>query len=49
MVLLHAQNSLIDQSVANAEGDNAENCGFKCSYCFGLRHMEEHCWKKIGN
>ncbi len=29
-------------------GHIIENCGFKCSYCFGLGHMEVHCWKKNG-
>jgi hypothetical protein len=29
-------------------GHEIENCGFKCSYCFGSSHIEEHCWKKNG-
>jgi hypothetical protein len=29
-------------------GDKIENCGFKCSYCFGLGHTKERCWKKNG-
>jgi hypothetical protein len=28
------------------EGHKIDNCGLKCSFCFGLRHMEEKCWKK---
>jgi len=23
-----------------------ENCGIKCSFCSGLRHLEDKCWKK---
>jgi hypothetical protein len=23
-----------------------ENCGIKCSFCAGLRHSEDRCWKK---
>lgn len=29
-------------------GHRIENCGLKCSYCFGLGHTEECCWKKNG-
>jgi hypothetical protein len=29
-------------------GDKIENYGFKCSYCFGLGHIKECCWKKNG-
>ncbi len=28
-------------------GHKMENCGLKCSYCFGLSHIDERCWKKI--
>jgi hypothetical protein len=27
-------------------GHKTNNCGLKCSFYFGLRHMEERCWKK---
>jgi len=23
-----------------------KNCGIRCSFCNGLRHLEDHCWKK---
>ncbi len=23
-----------------------ENCGLKCSFCGGMGHIKEHCWKK---
>jgi hypothetical protein len=23
-----------------------ENCGVKCSFCSGLGHLEDRCWKK---
>ncbi|CAK9865817.1 unnamed protein product [Sphagnum jensenii] len=26
-----------------------ENCGVKCSYCAGLGHSENRCWKKLKN
>jgi hypothetical protein len=29
-------------------GHKIENGGVKCSYNFGLRHIEEQCWKKNG-
>ncbi len=25
-----------------------KNYGLKCLYCFGLGHIEEHCWKNNG-
>jgi hypothetical protein len=28
-------------------GHKTENCGLKCSFCFGLGHMENQCWKKF--
>jgi len=27
-------------------GHKTDNCGLKCSLCFGLGHTEERCWKK---
>ncbi len=27
-------------------GHSAENCGVKCSFCNGLGHSEDRCWKK---
>jgi hypothetical protein len=30
-------------------GHRIKNCGLKCSYCFGLKHMKKCCWKKNGN
>jgi hypothetical protein len=27
-------------------GHSAENCGIRCSFCNGLRHSEDCCWKK---
>jgi hypothetical protein len=24
------------------------NCGLKCSFCFGLGHIKDKCWKKSG-
>jgi hypothetical protein len=27
-------------------GHTTDNCGLKCSFCLGLGHMEERCWKK---
>jgi hypothetical protein len=24
-----------------------DNCGLKCSFCFGLGHMKERCWKNF--
>jgi len=28
-------------------GHKIDNCGLKCSFCFGLKHMENWCWKKF--
>jgi len=30
-------------------GHTNENCGLKCSFCFGLGHTENKCWKKFVN
>jgi hypothetical protein len=27
-------------------GHRAENCGIRCSFCNGIRHLEDHCWRK---
>ncbi len=27
-------------------GHKIDNCGLKCSFCLGLGHTEERCWKK---
>jgi len=27
-------------------GHRAEKCGIRCSFCNGLGHSEDHCWKK---
>jgi hypothetical protein len=27
-------------------GHKTNNCGLKYSFCFGLGHMEDRCWKK---
>jgi hypothetical protein len=27
-------------------GHRAENYGIRCSFCNGLGHSEDHCWKK---
>jgi hypothetical protein len=29
-------------------GHKMGNCGPKCSYCLGLSHIKECCWKKNG-
>jgi hypothetical protein len=28
-------------------GRKTNNYGLKCSFCFGLRHIEDRCWKKF--
>lgn len=30
------------------KGHKTKNCGLKCSYNFGLGHIEEQCWEKNG-
>jgi hypothetical protein len=27
-------------------GHKIDNCGLKCSFCFGLGHTKDKCWKK---
>jgi hypothetical protein len=27
-------------------GHKIDNCGLKCSFCFGLGHTKDQCWKK---
>jgi hypothetical protein len=27
-------------------GQKVDNCGLKCYFCLGLRHVEKKCWKK---
>ncbi len=32
----------------NVVGGKIDNCDLKCSFCLGMWHIEDRCWKKNG-
>jgi len=46
MTTLLVQNIMICNPNAKCGGHKVENYGIRCSFCNGLRHSEDCCWKK---